>query len=35
MYELKLETLLQKLAQRGIDVTKLNLIEEEDDDNEK
>lgn len=30
MYELKLETLLQKLENRGIDVTKLNLIEDED-----
>lgn len=28
MYELKLETLLQKLENRGIDVTKLNIIEE-------
>lgn len=28
MYELKLETLLQKLKNRGIDVTKLNLIED-------
>lgn len=35
MYELKLETLLQKLAQRGIDVTKLNIIEDDDEDNEK
>ena len=30
MYELKLETLLQKLENRGIDVTKLNIIEERD-----
>ena len=35
MYELKLETLLQTLENRGIDITKLNLIEEDDDDNEK
>lgn len=34
MYELKLETLLQKLENRGIDVTKLNIIED-DEDNEK
>jgi hypothetical protein len=34
MYELKLETLLQKLENRGIDVTKLNIIEDDDEDNE-
>lgn len=30
MYELK----LQKLENRGIDVTKLNIIEDDDEDNE-
>lgn len=35
MYELKLETLLQKLENLGIDVTKLNIIEDDDEDNEK
>ena len=35
MYELKLETLLRKLENRGIDVTKLNIIEDDDEDNEK
>lgn len=35
MYELKLETLLQKLENRGIDVAKLNIIEDDDEDNEK
>lgn len=35
MYELKLETLLQKLENQGIDVTKLNIIEDDDEDNEK
>ena len=35
MYELKLETLLQKLENPGIDVTKLNIIEDDDEDNEK
>ena len=34
MYELKLETLLQKLENQGIDVTKLNIIEDDDEDNE-
>ena len=28
MYELTLETLLQKLAERGIDITKLKITED-------
>ena len=28
MYELKLETLLQKLKEKGIDITKLKITED-------